>query len=451
MSQTPPGPTSDENPDNLATVTAALLQRWPENQIQPDLLRVQQLLDIMGSPQLTVPGIHIAGTNGKTSTTRFVDGLVRAHALRGGMYLSPHLHSITERICLHGEPISDEYFVAHYREIAPYAELVDAQTGRLTMFELLTALAFVVFADAPVDVMTIETGMGGRWDATNVMRPEVCVITPIGLDHQDYLGDSVAEIAAEKAGIITAPVPVVVGKQPVSALAVIRQQAEQLQAPLLVIDEDFAVLGRELHAGGQVFDVRTPYGEYRDVKLAAHGPHQVENAATAIVAMEAFFGGRRLAAELVAEALGEVSSPGRLEVLGTSPLILADAAHNAHGVAALVGALHETVRADQFIAVLAVMADKDLDEMLNTLADVVDRIILTENSSPRCLSAAAAAEIAGQYWDDDRIEVQPFLNDAIDIAVAEADNLSASGIEAAVLITGSVVTVADASSLLGGG
>ncbi len=433
----------------MARAEAALLARWPESRIAPDLARERALVNLLGSPETSAPVIHLAGTNGKTSTARIIESIIRAHELSTGLYLSPHLHSVRERICLNGHPIAPDVFLRIFDEVAPFAAIVDETTGQLTMFELLTGLGFATFADAPVDVMVVECGMGGRWDATNVVVPSVAVITPIAMDHVLYLGDTLAEIAAEKAGIITAPVPVVMAEQALAADAVIRAVAAEQGAPLVSYGTDFQVIGREVRDEGQVLDITGLGATYEDLFLPLHGEHQAQNAALAIAAVESFLGERALPIEAVREGLAGATSPGRLEVLRTGPLVLADAAHNPHGVASLSAALSEAADIDHVIVVLAVLTDKDVAEMISLLGDMSERVIVTRNSSPRSFDPTALGEIARSVLDPDRVDVRDSIADALELAIEEVDLEMAAGVRAAVVITGSVATVADARHLLG--
>ena len=437
----------DSDLDDLARIEQMLADRWPESRINPALDRERALMDLLGSPQLSAPVVHIAGTNGKTSTTRMIESLIRAAGLRTGMFTSPHLHTPQERISIDGVPVDVERFAASYDEIAPFVELIDAREGQMTWFEVLTAMAFAAFADAPVEAMIIECGIGGTWDATNVVDPTTCVITPIGMDHRDYLGDTLDEIAEQKAGIITAAVPVVTAVQEPEAMAVLAQRADELGAQLLRAGEDFRVVGRELAVGGQMLDIETSAGLYEEVFVPLHGRHQGDNAALAVAAAEAFLGGRGLSVELVREGLAGTASPGRLEVLRQSPTVVADAAHNPHGMASLTAALNEAFAFPIVVAVVAIFADKDAAAMLAELATVADQVIVTRNSSPRSLEPGELADIALEVWDDSQVHVAADLTEALEMAVTMADEQPPGAV--GVVVTGSVITVADASRLLG--
>ncbi|HEX6326862.1 MAG TPA: folylpolyglutamate synthase/dihydrofolate synthase family protein [Jiangellaceae bacterium] len=437
--------------DALRAVEAELATRWPESRIEPSLDRIRDLTDVLGRPQDAYPVIHITGTNGKTSTARMIDELLRELGLRTGRFTSPHLVSVTERICLDGEPIDEHRFVAAYRELAPYLDLVDARHDvRLSYFEVLVALAYATFADAPVDVAVVEVGMGGVWDATNVADGKVAVVTPIAVDHADYLGDTVEQVAEEKAGVIKAGALVVVGRQPDEAADVLARRAIEVGATVVMEDANFAVRNRQLAVGGQVLAVRGLAGDYDELTLPLHGAYQASNAACAVAAVEAFVGGGResLDTEAVHSALARVGSPGRLEVLRRSPTIMVDAAHNPASARALSEAIQEEFAFTKLVGVVAVLGDKDVRGILEELEPVLATIVVTENSSPRRLPVADLAAVAEQVFGADRTIRARSLPDAIDVAVGLVEQDAIFG-GAGVLLTGSVVTAGDARHLLG--
>ncbi len=442
-----PSPAADAGAEALSRALAELGARAGEADVHADLGRERALMEVLGDPQDAAPVAHLAGTNGKTSTARMVDALVRAAGLTTGLYTSPHLHSPAERIAVNGTAISGERFAELYAEVAPYAALVDAAAGPLTWFEFVTGMAFAAFADAPVDAMVVEAGMGGSWDATNVVTPSVCTVTPIGIDHARYLGTTIAEVAAHKAGIITAAVPVVSAVQDPAAAEVLRARAAEVGATLRIADRDFRVVGSDVAVGGQLLDIEGVYGSYADIFLPLHGRHMAANAALAVATAEEFLGGRALDPELVVEGLGDVGSPGRLEVLRRSPTVVADGAHNPMGMRSLVASLPEAFPFGRVIAVVAVLADKDAGAMLAELREIADRIVVTSNSSPRAMPTAELAELARLHWDDEAVDVCPDIFEALDVAIelADADMASMAG----VVVTGSLTTVADARMLLG--
>lgn len=422
-------------------VHAELVGRWPENRIAPDLSRIRRLCDLLGEPQLTYPVIHIAGTNGKTSVARIVESLLRAFGVRTGMTTSPALRDLTERIALDGDPISARRFVETHREVAPYVALVDEESlasggPPMTMFEVLTGMAFACFADAPAGVAVVEAGMGGRWDATNVCRSTVGVITPIALDHTDYLGSTLSAIAGEKAGIIGDGGLVVLAEQDPAALAVLMDVADERGARVRLPGLDYEVLSRGLAVGGQVMSLRVADEVFEEVFLSLHGRHQVDNAALALAAVHTFMGGegRGLDPEVVTEGFAEVRAPGRMEVLGRHPLLLADAAHNPHGMRALAAAVPESFIYSRLVAVVAVMGDKQVPEMLDALRPVADEIVVATNGSPRALPVEDLEDLAGQRWPADSVHRIDHLPDAL----RQADILA--GTDGCVLVTGSVVT-----------
>jgi dihydrofolate synthase/folylpolyglutamate synthase len=448
-------PTTTPDPAaELARVEAELRTRWPESQLEPSLDRIAALVDLLGRPQASYPVIHLTGTNGKTSTARMVDALLRQFGLRVGRFTSPHLAAVTERISVDGQPISTERFVQIYDEVAPYLDLVDKeQPLRLSYFEVLTAMAFVAFADTPVDVAVLEVGMGGRWDTTNVADGKVAVVTPISIDHANYLGDTVEAIAAEKAGIIKPESVAVLAEQPPAAADVLLRRSVEVGAEVAREGAEFGVLRRLVALGGQQLLLRGLGGMYDDIFLPLHGAHQAQNAACALAAVEAFFGvgaNGTLDLEGVRAGFAAVTSPGRLETVRTAPTVLLDAAHNPGGMAATVSALGEAFDFRRLVGVVAVLSDKDVTGMLAVLEPALDEIVVTGNSSPRALPPDELARLAVEVFGAERVVVEPRLDDAIEQAVrlAEegADTLSGAG----VLVTGSVVTVGEARTLLSG-
>ncbi|MBG6100096.1 dihydrofolate synthase/folylpolyglutamate synthase [Micromonospora vinacea] len=418
-----------------------------------ELDRIESLLDLLGSPQRAYPAIHLTGTNGKTSTARMIDSLLRAHGLHTGRYTSPHLETVRERISLDGEPVSEERFTSVYREIKPLAELVDARSDEpLTYFDMTTALAFATFADAPVDIAVVEVGLGGAEDATNVLQAGVCVITPIGLDHTEWLGDTLQDIALAKAGIIHPGATVISAAQEEEAAGPLLERCAEVGATIAREGGEFGVLGRAVAVGGQVLTLQGLGGVYDDVFIPLHGAHQAQNAAMALAAVEAFLGAgarRQLDIEAVREGFASTSSPGRLERVRNAPTILLDGAHNPHGMKATVTALQEEFAFSKLVAVIGVLADKDAEALLELLEPVVDQVVVTRNSSPRAMPTEELAALAAEIFGEERVASAEEMPDAIELAVAMAEEdvpgeLSGVG----VLVTGSVVTVADARRLL---
>ncbi|MGB9373754.1 MAG: folylpolyglutamate synthase/dihydrofolate synthase family protein [Jiangellales bacterium] len=439
--------------DRYAQVQAALLTRWPENKLEPSLDRIAALVDLLGDPQRAYPVIHVAGTNGKSSTARMVESVLRAFGLRTGLVTSPHLVDVRERILIDGEPISAERFVEIYDDIEPYLGLVDAQfhDTPLSYFEVLTAMAFAGFADTPVEVAVIETGMGGTWDATNVADGAVAVITPIDLDHMEYLGPDIEAIAGEKAGIIKDGAVAVLAQQKLPAAEVLLTRSGEVGAGVLREGLEFGVRHRAVAVGGQLLALQTPAGVYDEVFLPLHGAHQAHNAALALAAVEVFFGAgdRMIEADTIREGFAAVASPGRMEVVRTGPTVMLDAAHNPHGAQALATALVEEFSFDRLVGVVGVLADKDAAGLLGALEPVLDSVVVTQAATPRVMPVDDLAAIAVEVFGDDRVIVEPGLPDALDAAIALVDDPDATG-GTGVVVTGSVITAGQARALLAG-
>ncbi|HEY2315895.1 MAG TPA: folylpolyglutamate synthase/dihydrofolate synthase family protein [Streptosporangiaceae bacterium] len=448
----------------LREIEQEIFARRPEHAVNPSLDRINSLLNLLGDPQRAYPVIHLTGTNGKTSTSRMTEVLLRARGLRTGLFTSPHLSSVRERICVDGQALDVEQFVDAYDEIKPYLDIVDkTHDVRLSFFEVLVGMAFSVFADAPVDVCVLEVGMGGTWDNTNVVDGTVAVVTPISIDHARYLGDTVAEIAADKAGIIKPGAIAVLAQQPPAAAEVLLRRAAEVGASVAREGLEFGVLSRELAVGGQQVAIRGLLGDYPDLYLPLFGAHQAGNLACAIAAVEAFArtpesedepgtGASGLDQNIVRRAVATMTSPGRLEIVRRSPVVIIDAAHNPGGMAASVAALTEAFSFTDLVAIIAVSEDKDVSGILDELEPAAARLVVTTNSSTRSMPAAALGAVAESVFGADRVTVAERLDDAIEIGVALADEADAAGEggpgKAGVLITGSVVTAGDARLLL---
>lgn len=372
---------------NLDAVSA-LSNRFPENKINPSLDRILMAMDLMGQPQNNFKTIHIAGTNGKTSTSRMIERLLRTLDLRTGLFTSPHLIHPRERIEINGQIISDKRFQEIFDEINPYLEIIDQKfvDAPMTFFEVLTAMGFLAFSDEPIDVLSLEVGMGGRWDSTNVVTPEVSVITAIGLDHQEFLGSSIKEIAFEKAGIIKENIPVVISKQVKEANLVLNEVALSRGSQTIREGIEFDVLERTVGVGGQQLNIATPFGNYQDLFLPLFGKFQASNAACALTAVETFLG-KKLDLELVQDAFADFKSPARLQIVKRNPTILVDAAHNISGVQNTLEAINETFKFDNKILIIGFMKDKDIDEMLDLLKGYAQDVILTQANSTRAITA----------------------------------------------------------------
>jgi dihydrofolate synthase/folylpolyglutamate synthase len=440
----------------LRVVEAELDERWPETKIQPSLERIRALTDLLAEPQRGYPVVHVAGTNGKSSTTRMVDALLSRVGLRVGRYTSPHLQLATERISIDGEPISPAGYVEAYRDVAPYVSIVDSRSDvRMSKFEVLTGMAFAAFAEAPVEAAVVEVGMGGSWDATNVADAQIAVLCPVGLDHAEYLGTDIAGIATEKAGIIKPGSVVVMAAQQPAAQHVILERVAEVEATVAREGSEFGVLERTVAVGGQMLRLQGLGGVYNEVFLPLHGEHQAHNAALALAAAEAFFGAgaeRQLDVETVREGFASVLSPGRLERVRSAPAVLVDAAHNPHGTRALAQALSAEFSFRRLVAVVSVLGEKDARGILAELEPVVEELVLTRNSSPRAMDPDELAAIAKDVFGADRIVVEPRLDDAVETAIGlaeETEDPSDSVAGGGVIITGSVVTAGEARALFG--
>ncbi|EXU69992.1 dihydrofolate synthase [Streptomyces sp. PRh5] len=452
----PARPADPEVDRALREVEGELARRWPETKLDPSLVRIESLMDILGSPQRAYPSIHITGTNGKTSTARMIESLLGAFELRTGRYTSPHVQSITERISLDGAPISAERFIETYQDIQPYIEMVDAQQEhRLSFFEVLTGMAYAAFADAPVDIAVVEVGMGGSWDATNVIDAGVAVIMPISLDHTDRLGTTPEQIAVEKAGIVKQDATVVLAQQPVEAASVVLKRAVEVDATVAREGMEFGVLSREVAVGGQLLTLRGLGGEYTDVFLPLHGTHQAHNAAMALAAVEAFFGvgsqhARPLDIDTIRSAFASVTSPGRMEVVRRSPTVVLDAAHNPAGARAAAAAVTESFDFSRLIGVVGASDGKDVRGLLEAFEPIFAEVVVTGNSSHRAMDPDELAAIAVEVFGSDRVQVEPRLDDALEAAITLAEE-EGEYAGAGVLVTGSVITVGEARLLLGKG
>ena len=446
----------------LREVEGELLARRPEHSVDLALDRMNDLVSLLGDPQRSAPVIHITGTNGKTSTARMTDALLRSRGLRTGRFTSPHLVSFRERICIDGAPLTPEQFIAAYDEVIPYVQLVDQKHPvKMSFFEVLTGMAFAAFADAPVDVMVLEVGVGGALDCTNVADGIVAVVTPISLDHTRLLGDTIEEIAEQKAGIIKPGAVAVLAQQPVGAAEVLLRRAAQVGATVAREGFEFGVLAREQAVGGQQLTLRGLRGGYEDIYLPLFGEYQAGNAVCALAAAEAFAavsgeaagsgtGAAAIDPDVVREAFANVASPGRLEIVRRSPTVIIDAAHNPAGMAATVAAIEDSFTFTTLAGVVAASADKDVPGILTELEPLLTEIVVTRNSSERSMQPAELAEIAAEIFGDDRVRVADRLDDAIELAVALADEASTDGPpgSGAVLVTGSVITAGDARMLL---
>ena len=435
------------NPDDQARIDAiekALLARWPENRIAPTLERISALVDMLGSPQLTYPTIHIGGTNGKTTTSRMVDSLLFEMGLRTGRFTSPHLESYLERICINGQPIDAKELIFSFNDISPYLDLMDTKFDNpISFFEAITALAFAAFAEHPIDVGVIEVGMGGQWDATNVVDADVSVIMPIGLDHMEYLGDTIGEIAKTKAGIIKEQGFVVLAQQETEAAVELLRRAAEVGADVAREGLEYSIDSRAIAVGGQLISITGLRGHYDEIFLPLHGKHQASNAAAALIAVEAFFGEQDLDIDAVRAGFANVTSPGRCEIVHRDPTIILDAAHNPHGAKAIAETIQSEFTFDDVTGIVALMADKDALGILQALEPIMNQIIVTTNSAVRSMSVKDLEALATHVFGADRVFAQPTLANAIDKAIKDSVR-PLSDESLAILITGSVVTVGEA-------
>ncbi|HEV7956278.1 MAG TPA: folylpolyglutamate synthase/dihydrofolate synthase family protein [Marisediminicola sp.] len=427
-------------------VYAQLLARVGESNPQPRLAPTRKVLELLGDPQRSYPIIHVTGTNGKTSTSRIAESILRAYGLRTGLMTSPHLVRLNERIVIDGESISNEALVANWDDIAPYLAMVDTELAaagepELTFFEALTALAFACFADAPVDVAVVEVGMGGEWDSTNVGDGQVAVFTPISLDHTARLGNTVVEIAKTKSGIIKPLARVVSATQPPDALVELKRAAELTESTVVAQGSDFALLSNAVAVGGQLISVRGLAGTYSDLFLPLFGDYQAQNATVAIAAVESFLGGgsQMLVGDVLAEGIGTATSPGRLQVLGTEPTVLVDAAHNPDGARALASALGTYFTFDEICVVLAVLDEKDGRGIVEALAPIAERFHVTRSSSPRAVDPEVLGDLVVEYAGDDAV----LRFDEVAEALADARDWANEAPKRAVLVAGSITLVGD--------
>jgi dihydrofolate synthase / folylpolyglutamate synthase len=433
-----------------AEIVAELTSRWPEHRVAPSLGRIRALTELLGDPQRSYPVIHLTGTNGKGSTAAMIESLLRADGLRTGRFTSPHVMSVTERITIDGEPISDERFDELWREIEPYVALVDQREidgVHMTFFEIITAMAYASFADAPVDVAVVEVGLGGAWDATNVADADVAVVTPIDLDHTHLLGSTISEITGEKAGIIKPGAHAILAGQSVEAAEILLARCAEVGALPQREGVDFGVIDRKLAVSGQLIRLSGADGPVDDIFLPLYGAHQAANAAQALAAVEAFLGLKALNPDVVREGFAQVRFPGRLELVRRSPAVVLDAAHNPHGARAVAAAITEAFGFAPLIGVVAVMADKDARGILEVFEEIMNHVVITQvASTSRGMPAEALGDLATEVFGSSRVTVVPRLDDAIEqaVALAEADVVGSAG----VLITGSVVAIGEARTLL---
>lgn len=422
-----------------------LLERAGEQLVEPRLGATARAVELLGDPQKSARVIHITGTNGKGSTARIIEALLRAHGLRTGMLTSPHLERVNERIVIDGQPVTDEAFARNWDDVKPFIELVDAELAdrgepRLTFFEAFTVLAFAVFADAPVDVQVLEVGMGGEWDSTNVADADVAVFTPVALDHTGRLGATVQAIAATKAGILKEGSLAVSAAQQPEARGAIDDRAKERGVSIQYEGEDFRVDSVQVAVGGQMVQMTTPATQHEEVALPLMGKHQSSNAALAVAAVEAFLGGSEtgIPEDVLADGFALATSPGRLEVIGNDPVVIVDAAHNPHAAAALVEGVSAWFGAERAQLVLGLLQGKDARGVLEALEPMVDTIVITESDSDRAMGVDELANIAVEVLGEDAVIVEPHILEAVEIARENAESR-----DQPVVVTGSITLLGD--------
>ena len=430
----------------IQEIEASLMARIPEHKLRPRLEPTRRAVELLGDPQKAYRVIHVTGTNGKTSTTRIIERILREHGLRTGRFTSPHLIDLNERIALDGEPISNEILYEVFKDIEPVLEMVDQELlaqgeSRLTFFEALAALAFAAFADAPIDVLVLEVGMGGEWDSTNVADGDVAVFTPIDIDHVERLGETITEIATTKSGIIKSGAAVVSAVQPADALLVLEQKSEELADTFKVLGRDFAVTEFVESDLGVTFSMQGLAGTYENLFIPLHGAYQAANAALAVAAVEEFLGSATapLAEHILKPALADVSSPGRLQVVSRKPRIILDAAHNPHGAASLASALENSFGLPHTVAVMSVLNDKDAIGIFSALEPVLAEVVITKSTSVRAHDVEVLAITAREIFGDDRVSVAEDFRDALSLAEAKLPPTP----NATIVVTGSISLIGD--------
>ncbi|MBE0447508.1 MAG: bifunctional folylpolyglutamate synthase/dihydrofolate synthase [Actinobacteria bacterium] len=408
--------------------------------INPGLEKIGAICELLGNPQLRYPTIQITGTNGKTSTTWMARKLLSASGLKTGCYTSPHLHSYRERIVIDGASMTRDDFAHTLKEIIPAIGQVRSKFGELTEFEILTAMAFYHFAVSGVDVAIFEVGLGGRWDATSMVRPKVAAITGVSLDHTDRLGNTVEEIAWDKAHIIKSGCIAVVGDMPAGAFVKIEERCASLNVPMKVFGRDFSPRNVSITKNkGSFFSINGLFSSYDDIMLSISGDYHVLNFTMAIAILEAFTG-RKIATNTITDGLTGLSCPGRFELISREPLIVLDGAHNPDGVGMLIRGLSGAFEYRNLLVVLAISSDKDIEQMLRAFAEHASLMVLTQNNSYRSASANQLDDVA--RYTGNRYIIESGLEKAISIAISRAS------VEDLICITGSLYTVADAREIL---
>ena len=429
-------------------IEASLMARVPEHKLRPRLEPTRRAVELLGDPQASYKIVHVTGTNGKTTTTRIIERILREFGLRTGRFTSPHLIELNERIAIDGEPIDIQRMYQVFKDIEPLLEIVDQELigqgeSRLTFFEALAVLGFACFADEQVHVLVLEVGMGGEWDSTNVADGDVAVFTPIDLDHMERLGNTIAEIAKTKSGIIKPISAVVSSTQKPEALTVLKDKAATVGQVVDVVGDNFQITSLSEDATGITFSLKSLAGEYQDLFMPLHGKYQAENAAVAIAAVEQFMGSaeKALPDEILRSALADVTSPGRLQIISKNPLILLDAAHNPHGARSLADSLISSFQSPAAIGVISILGDKDARGVLEALEPVLTEIILTKSSSTRATALADLIPLALEIFGSDRVFQAEDAKSALDQAKTR---LVPGGI---VVVSGSITLIGDVLKL----
>jgi len=409
---------------------------------EPGLDRITELLDLMGRPHEGYPIIHVAGTNGKTSTSRLATLILVAHGLNTGTYTSPHLQNIEERLAVNGRISTSEEFALAVTDVAAFADLREG-AGEVpnTYFELTTAAAFAFFADQAVNAAVIEVGLGGRLDSTNVVDAGVCVVTSIGVDHTEFLGQDIGQIAAEKLAIAGIGSILVTGQLPDEAMEEAKATARDLGIQHRQFERDYGVAEYERGVGGWLTTIRGAEASYDDIFLPLHGRYQLDNLAIAVAAAEAFVG-RKLDTEALRDAVAVATAPGRMEPLASSPFVMVDGAHNADGVETLVDSLREEYPRTRWQLLFGVMGDKNVELMIEHLAPISSGVITTAVDEKRAVPAVELAQMVAKVAPGLPVLPADNVEYGLDMARAEA------GAQGAVLATGSIYLVGAVRNIL---
>jgi dihydrofolate synthase/folylpolyglutamate synthase len=411
--------------------------------LSPSLHRIEALVDALNHPESGIPAIHVTGTNGKTSSARIASSLLAATGLTVGTYTSPHLQTIRERIAINGRPIEKDAFADVFDHLLPYVQVVERNLGeQLSFFEILTGMFFLWSVEQPVDAVVVEVGLGGRWDATNVVPASVAVVTNVGLDHTGLLGMERETIAKEKAGIAKPNSILVTAERSPNVQAVIASEAEAAGAEMSLLDRDFALLDNTIAVGGRSISLRTSRAQYEDVFLPLHGAHQGVNAAVAAEAVAHFLGGETLLEDVIAEGFAKAVVPGRLESIrrDTGATVVLDVAHNPEGMSALVQSLVSGFAFDRVTIVLGILADKDHRGMLGELTRLPCRVLATEARNVR---SVPREDLVAEARSLD-IEVEPVGSVEEAVSAASASTLDTE----LICVTGSHYVVGEARTRL---